>query len=293
VPIDNKHPLVVGYTGRNGGWPDEETYEEWAVYFAAADIAIRLPQDYIGIDSDLYKPDPDGRRAAFLALLAAPPAPRSSARDDGSGISIYRVPAGLEFPANPAPGVEIIQFHHRTAVVWPSRHSKLGRTYRWRSADDVVAEAGMVPRRDEVAELPAASLDVLGRASSSWRAGSARQRQGHQEAVVPSWWGPTQVAARAKLIVRKAERSLEAGGCRHDAVCSAAAALAWLGTATGYEIVNLALDELGQMFVDAITTGPNARASKAQAEREWNDLVTSGWALAASSHEAERSDGRR
>jgi hypothetical protein len=120
VPVDGKKPLVTGYTGHAGGWADTKTLMYWAEYYAAANIALRLPDGLIGIDCDLYKFDLEGRRAEFLKRLALPPSYRSSAREDGSGISIYRVPPGLRFQGEPAPGIEIIQFHHRVATCWPS-----------------------------------------------------------------------------------------------------------------------------------------------------------------------------
>jgi len=134
----------------------------WLKSDPAGNIALRLPDDVIGIDLDLY-PDPSKdhpaveRMAAWDALLGQlgplPESPRATGRDDGiSGIRLYRVPSGWKgagilpgapvCEGHPLPGGreakpgdrvspgEVIQHHHRYMVAPPSVHPS-GRRYRW------------------------------------------------------------------------------------------------------------------------------------------------------------------
>jgi hypothetical protein len=141
---------------------DPEQVRRWIRSEPGGNIALRLPEDVIGIDLDLYlDPSKDHpaieRLAAWEALVGPlgplPESPRATSRDDGvSGIRLYRVPAGWKaagiLPAAPvcqghplpggrearpgdlvSPG-EVIQHHHRYLVAPPSVHPS-GRRYRW------------------------------------------------------------------------------------------------------------------------------------------------------------------
>jgi bifunctional DNA primase/polymerase-like protein len=162
LPPGQKWPPPKGWTGAGAPMADLEQVRRWARSDPAGNIALRLPDDVIGIDLDLY-PDPSKdhpaaeRMAAWDALLSQfgpiPESPRATSRDDGvSGIRLYRVPPGWKgaglLPAAPvcgghplpdggeakpgdpvSPG-EVIQHHHRYAVAPPSIHPS-GRRYRW------------------------------------------------------------------------------------------------------------------------------------------------------------------
>jgi Bifunctional DNA primase/polymerase, N-terminal len=139
-----------------------EQVRRWIRSDPGGNIALRLPEDVIGIDLDLY-PDPSKdhpaveRIAAWEALVGPlgplPESPRATSRDDGvSGIRLYRVPTGWKAAGilpvaqvcqgHPLPGGrearpgdlvspgEVIQHHHRYMVAPPSIHPS-GRRYRW------------------------------------------------------------------------------------------------------------------------------------------------------------------
>jgi hypothetical protein len=283
VPTAGKVPLVKGYTGKKGDRADRETYRRWYYYFALDNIAIRLPDGYIGFDADLYKLDPTGSRAKLMGQLDLPPTWRSSSRTDGSGISLYRVPPGLVFKANPAPGVEVIQWFHRVVVCWPSIHPLRGEVYRWWWGDDgELLPQGQVPLTDDIVALPEESVRILEKHAPVRRQRQQRDRSESEPfGPVASWWSPVVAATRCKLIVAKAQRAMDAGGSRHDAACSAAASLSrW--EAGGYEVASLALEQLGEAFITAVTTvTPGGRTrTLAEAEVEWDDLLTSAQYLA-------------
>jgi hypothetical protein len=162
LPPGQKWPPPKGWTGVGAPMADLAQVRRWARSNPAGNIALRLPDDVIGIDLDLY-PDPSKdhpaveRVAAWDAILGQlgplPESPRATSRDDGiSGIRLYRVPPGWKgagiLPAAPvceghalpgerearpgdpvSPG-EVIQHHHRYMVAPPSVHPS-GRRYRW------------------------------------------------------------------------------------------------------------------------------------------------------------------
>ena len=162
LPQGQKWPPPKGWTGAGAPMAGLEQVCRWIRSDPGANIALRLPEDVIGIDLDLY-PDPSKdhpaieRLAAWEALAGPlgplPESPRATSRDDGvSGIRLYRVPDGWKaagiLPAAPvcqghplpdgrearpgdlvSPG-EVIQHHHRYLVAPPSVHPS-GRRYRW------------------------------------------------------------------------------------------------------------------------------------------------------------------
>lgn len=175
VPLaaGTKFPPPNGFTGWAGvdtSGPDIYELAEVPRYQGTTQTALRMPPTVVGIDVDHY----DGKRGGDTLAEAErrwgplPVGPWSSARDDGvSGIRFLRVPAGtvlaggIAFPEldlnGDAAGIEIVQRHHRYAVVWPSIHPSTGTPYTWRGT----AGPGLGPRVDELPELPAAWVDAL------------------------------------------------------------------------------------------------------------------------------------
>jgi P4 family phage/plasmid primase-like protien len=162
--------------GYSGGWdrdPDDDQVANWVQTLADHNVALRLPDDVVGLDVDVY----DGKRgdqtidyAAYEAGLGElPPTWTSTARgpDQRSRIYLFRVPAGRRWRSDLGRGsaVEIIQRGHRWVRCWPSQNHRLaGRpgvdaTYRWYRPDGTVADRP--PRPDELAELPSSWLTVL------------------------------------------------------------------------------------------------------------------------------------
>jgi hypothetical protein len=139
LPTREKEPPPKGITGRAGQAPTPETLAAFRRSSWDSNLGIAIPKDLIGIDVDQYG---DKHGAAHLAALedelgvCLPPAVRSSSRgaDNPSGIRLYRVPPGLDWKGELCPNVEIISWHDRYAVVWPSVHPE-GRGYQWHDDD--------------------------------------------------------------------------------------------------------------------------------------------------------------
>lgn len=153
LPPGRKHDPPDGWTGSHDRDPDDRLVHYWAANGqASGNIALRLPDDVIGIDVDAYdcwRPYRDPatgliqqrwthkRGAETLAGLEAtlgplPPTWRSSARNAPSGIYLYRVPPGWTITESALPGdIEIIRRGHRYLVAAPSINPETGTCYAW------------------------------------------------------------------------------------------------------------------------------------------------------------------
>jgi hypothetical protein len=161
LPEREKWPPEKGCTGADGLWPSRADIQTWLDNGkASGNIALRLPDDVIGVDVDMY----DGKQGrATLADLEAKWGPLpdtwvSTSREDGSGIRLYRVPAGMKWPSSAGTDIEIIQYGHRYAMVWPSVHPN-GGTYRWTTLDGIASDS--VPKREAITDLPRRWVDGL------------------------------------------------------------------------------------------------------------------------------------
>lgn len=147
-----KTPLVSGRHGDNP-LPTRAEVEDWMERYPDANIGLRLPEGVVGIDVDCYDAKPGARTVAEREAEwgALPPAWISTARSDGSGIRLFAVPAGLDWPGKLGPGVEIIHCRNRFVAAAPSIHHT-GKRYRWLSPEGGVFEG--IP---EVGDIHAAT----------------------------------------------------------------------------------------------------------------------------------------
>ena len=168
VPAYAKEPPPTGYTGHAGIDPSYADMCTWAQEHPGGNLALRLPDNVIGIDVDAY-----GKKtgAATLAEVEKrwgplPPTYCSSSRTDGvSGIRLYRVPPGtvlrdgIRFPELGIGDIDIVQRHHRYVMSWPSLHPER-RQYLWiREADGVVLDTPPGPA--DLPDLPQEWLEAL------------------------------------------------------------------------------------------------------------------------------------
>lgn len=155
LPVHHKELQIKGVTGRQGRMPEPIDYKKWLLRWADRNAALRLPKYLIGVDVDAYDGKPGAQTLAELEQQwgELPRTIRSSARigDAHSGIRFYRVPEEAEVVTE-FPGIEIIQFHHRYAVVWPSIHQDLQTQYRWWSLEGEILDR--VPQPGEFPWLP-------------------------------------------------------------------------------------------------------------------------------------------
>lgn len=170
-PIIGKDRLPTGITGRK---PDitADQMHRWArsSQWRDANIALRLAGG-VGIDVDDYvKGDKRKTGAADLEKLLEqfgplPPTVLSTSRGTStpSGIRLYRLEdPTVELKGKPAGrqgDIEIIQRHHRYAVVGRSVHPDTGKQYRWYDANR--NEIDYPPPLESLPALPKAWVDSL------------------------------------------------------------------------------------------------------------------------------------
>lgn len=300
LPPGVKWPPPRGWSGADGPEPSWPDIMAWSETHADGNTALRMPDGVVGIDVDHYgeKRGWDTLAEACLRWGSLPPTVRSTSRTDGrSGIYLYRVPAGtrlaaqLGFPAegeHPALGhVEIVQRHHRYAVVAPSVHPE-GGTYRWVADDDddepgCWAEAGtcdamlgyhhgmLVPELAEVPELPQGWLDALTvHDTGGLDAAGEHVDVGAHLAAMPTGVADLHVTDRLSRALVDLTTTV---GSRHDT--TTAHVLALLRHAEqGHPGVPEALQVLAGAFVLAIATGPSARSTPEAARAEFARMVT-------------------
>ncbi len=184
VPPETKSPPPTGYTGAEGLDTPAELLASWASgKYAAYCVALRMPDGVIGIDVDEYV-TAAGRVKRGAGTLAAcvekwgplPATWTSTARGEGpSRIAFFRVPPG-RYASVLQPDIEIIQRHHRYAVVWPSAHSELGTTYTWYAPDGT--PAARLPGPADFPELPPAWVAGLAEGAAAAAPASASHASG-------------------------------------------------------------------------------------------------------------------
>lgn len=145
LPPNSKQPAreVRNVFGR-GNTATQEQMDGWERDFPDRNCLLKMNQGVIGVDIDHYwKKSTSGawlRKRGYDHISLAvsrygdlPPTHSSTSRgkDQPSRILFYQVDKGVEFNPAPFEDVEVIQNHHRYAVVWPSIHPETGGQYHW------------------------------------------------------------------------------------------------------------------------------------------------------------------
>ncbi len=280
LPPGKKYPPPSGYTGYAGRPPTLDEIERWIADPATADgnIALRLPGDVVALDIDDHDGDhagPDTLASLETERGALPATWVSTARgdDDGPGATghrFYRVPMGTRLRTGAGAGVDIIQRHHRYAVVAPSVHPE-GTTYRWYEPSGEPSDRP--PRIDELPELPWAWVAALG--------APAKAEGTRVDAVAPEAVGAF-VAANTEASSPSALRGLRStldrmrskGKGRHDTLV-AGACMAAREAAAGRYSAGSGFEELRGWWSDVMSAEPRRRDGT-----EFGDAIAWGVAQA-------------
>ena len=171
MPPRRKDIPPTGYTGKEGRDPTWAEVERWRRKPIRGNLALRVPEIVAVIDVDDYEKKSvkkDG--GATLRRLEAqwgflPHTWCATARDDEvSGKYFYRVQPGTILH-DPGGDIEIIQHHHRFALVWPSYNPDAGTQVVWYDPDGLLTEE--VPRVEDLPMLPAMWVTGLSKPSRS------------------------------------------------------------------------------------------------------------------------------
>jgi len=264
-----KSPPPAGTTGWDGvdlSGADCAEFDHLPDYAGTRQTAVRMPSTVWALDFDAYPPKTGGRTFTEAARRwgSLPNGPWSSARDDGvSGVRFFRIPDGavlvpnLVFPELRIGHVEVIQRHHRYAVVYPSIHPDLGSQYTWRGTSG----ADVSPAIADLPELPQTWLDgLVGLARQGSRALPEQVEQ--FLAGLPA--GAVCDAVRATL--RAADAALTAPiESRHDDTCAHVLRILRRGE-QGHTGAVAALTALKARFVHVVTADGSRTAASARAE---------------------------
>jgi replicative DNA helicase len=295
-----KGPPPSGFTGKTGAYPNEIDLAVWRETVSDGNLALRLPDrvevagqlwSVIGLDEDHYGGKTGAQTIAEgekrYGLL--PPTPYSTSRTDGSRIRLYRIPAGiklhgvLKFGDLNIGDVEIIQYHHRYMLCWPSIHDKTGWMYQWFDAHGVVMDGP--PRVEDIAVLPAPWIEGLRidkpHNNSQPHAANKTAPPKREASILNVTEAMTEGQPSPKVARRLAEAltDLPQGLSRHDTVRDHVMALLRYGR-NGEPGVEVALRTLYCCFVDAVAA--DRVGGEAEAEAEFIRMVSNAEALLAS-----------
>jgi P4 family phage/plasmid primase-like protien len=273
VPALDKFPPPVGFTGADGRDTDPLQLVAWAGSHADHSIALRMPDSVIGIDVDHYTKGETIKAGAETLAHAEqrwgplPPTWCSTARGTTEGpgpsrILFYRVPP-QRYATKLGADVEIIQRHHRYAVVAPSQHHAAGAPYRWYDPDGVPSE--QPPKPIELPELPEAWVAGLlegatGQGPAAADAGAGQHLLDQLLADVR----PECAEITSARFTALAEAARADQGSRHDTMTARIHHLVQLA-AHGHTGVRPAFDELHGVWLE-LTAGEDRG-------REFNDML--------------------
>jgi len=287
LPPAKKSPPPDGWTGHGAPYPSYADVQAWVEDRPAGNIALRLPENVIGIDVDAYGDKPG---AATLAQLEAEHGPlpatwMSTSRDDGvSGIRLYRLPAamaGLNWRGG-FPGIEVIRAGHRYMVVAPSVHEDTGAKYQWVTPEGERGDDP--PSPDDLPELPLQWVVALVKPYERTTPADLDSGQ------VGDWLRQLRDGNPCPPVVLVLDNALNRlrrpdGGSRHDIALETSRALAAFG-GEGHAGVSEALGQLGEAFVAAATNPARGQHTRSQdeARNEYRNMLVGAVRLAAATN---------
>lgn len=278
LPPRRKKSPPTGTTGKYE-MPDKKKISGWAKsHDSRGNIALRVPDNVIGIDVDAY--DAKIGRASLAEmekeLGSLPPTWTLTSRRDGvSGIRFYAVPPGLHWPGEPLPDVQIVQNHHRYAVAYPSVHPDTRALYLWYAPHDAlnghpsVTVDNEIPHITELPELPPAWVE--GMTSGKLWEGLAADTAATRPELLD--WLKARPAGNMCRLMRKqaaaAATELSVGGA-HDTLNSRAYAIVSLAT-EGHSGVLRALRIIRDAFyAEVMQEGRKGRRTRQEATAEFS-----------------------
>ncbi len=263
----NKEPVPKDFTGWEGEWPDTDQIAKWVDQRGGYNIALRLPENVVGLDLDLYKGPAAGETMKAITEIHGmlPRTWLSTSRTDSSGIRFFSLPEGVNprdlngnindpTDENLTAG-EVIRYGHRYAVVWPSIHPDTGQQYGW--AHQETGEA-RIPEPSELPLLPPEWVDHLSGECSCYAVKLTVRASKDPVADAYNKW----------------HNKLTSGGTysRHDAALGGTMAL----VAFRYQDWPQAdeyLTKLEGAFLNAVLDMSDKSRSNGQAQAEWDRMV--------------------
>lgn len=162
-----KWPPPAAWTGYGAPYPTDRDVKQWVGedigFGLGQNIALRMNSDpkgwdVVALDVDAYKGGHETMLTLIEKLGPLPLTYSSSARfdtDPHGGHYFFRTLHVVSYLGEAGPGVDILNHHHRYAMVWPSTNPDYNNAvYRWRDPIGQVMPEGHVPDVHDLAELP-------------------------------------------------------------------------------------------------------------------------------------------
>lgn len=272
----DKQPMVKGYHGREGSWPDDTTARMWAGRYARANIALRLPRWVIGLDVDEYddKHGFDSLCELQDDLGTLPKTFVSTSRTDGvSGIRLFMLPgdyADCAWPSQAAADIEMITWYERYVICGPSVH-KSGKVYRWLRNDREVLK---IPSPQHMSALPVEWCEYL---SGLAGAGNGRWEGAGFDGSARQWLDDYGGGDRCKYVIDVSPRwrwNIRDGGSAHEAA-KLVVAQAIKAAAEGHTGINSALWDVRDAFIERVSSrgAGERRRGEQKAISEWRSMI--------------------
>lgn len=249
---DDKARVPGGFTGYKGRAVTRADVKRWNRDHPDRNLAIRLPRDVVCLDVDHYGDKRGGDTLAKLEeeLGPLPPTVVATARPLPSGKRLYRVPVGSCFRGTAGPGVDIVSWHCRYVVAWPSVHHS-GAAVQW--IDEPSGEVlDTIPEPGDLPDLPWSWLERLSASGSRYVAAEATGEE------VTAWLAECTEARRPgwlAALTRSVEERLAAGAGRHPTMLAALCDVAREASAGAYRAADAA-EALREVW-DRYTAGEN------------------------------------
>jgi hypothetical protein len=282
----DKQPMVRGYHGREGTWPDEKTNRLWAGRYARANIALRLPRWIVGLDVDEYDDKYGGDSLAELQdkLGPLPGTFVSTSREDGvSGIRLFAVPGDFvasAWPSQAAVDIDMITWYERYVICAPSMH-RSGGHYRWYMQYGKFREMRelrkppTIPSPEDMAMLPSEWCEYL-----TGLAGGGDEKWSESSFDGSAWqwlvdYGGGEPCRYVESIGVRVLDAMNNGGSMHEAAKLGIAQLI-KAAAEGHVGINSALGPMRELFIYKLGQrgAGQRRRGEGKARQEWRSLVT-------------------
>lgn len=258
LPIASKFPPPAGYTGKEARGVSDLDRSRWADLRGNA--ALRVPENVIALDVDAYKDSGLSSLAELQAELGKLPATwRISSRDDGlSGIYLFRNVSRAKLAGEAGKGIEIVQRHHRYAVLPGSVHPN-GGVYKLFAPGGPVTSG--IPTVRQLPRLPRKWIARL----------AAKTSEKSTTRTLPAGWKPKPLTGDRLPIamenaVRRFQARCESGGSRYQAALAATYNVARLAS-EGVPGASETLAVLEEAYVSAVVYERGEAAARREFRR--------------------------
>lgn len=258
-----------GVTGRRQQPVTDRQIQEWSQSNQDGNTAIVMPRGVICLDVDSaegHQRKTDGalELADLEQRLGVLPATWCSSAHGGESPyrhRFYRVPEGIEFDGGAAESIDVIQYHHRYCVVWPSVHPS-GEFYAWYTPDGRPADR--IPTPGELPLLPDAWIRFLRKPEREERPRPTGP------AIRPNLGDDTRMCKAVNTLLRRTLENPASKGSRHDTMLHTAWALVRFQE-EGHRGALDALSQLKPYFITDIAK--DRQGGEREAEREYASIV--------------------